>query len=70
MQLIMYINGIPIDSVRVDVTHPAPGYVNLLKAGLEEKNEEIIDLTNQEPEFFIDTVPSRMNDPRKETLRH
>jgi hypothetical protein len=28
---------------------------------MEVKNEEIIDLSNEEPEFFIDTVPSSMN---------
>lgn len=41
-----------------------PGYIEGLKIGLEESNENIIDLSNEELRFFIEPVPSIMNSKR------
>lgn len=62
MDLKMFIEGKLIDSAQVStVKLHIPGYINSLKAELEEKNEDIIDLSNEEPQFFLDAVPSSMN---------
>jgi len=37
------------------------GHLQQLKQELEEKHEDIIDLSRQEPEYVIDGIPSRMN---------
>jgi hypothetical protein len=71
MELIMYVGGIPVDSILVDVNQiHSKSYINLLKLDLEGKNEDIIDLSNQEPQFFMNTIPSRMNDPETNLIRH
>jgi vacuolar-type H+-ATPase subunit D/Vma8 len=63
MQLIMIVDGKPVDSVPLSNNElQSPGWMDQMKATLEEKNEDIIDLSRQEPQFFIDALPSRMND--------
>jgi len=62
MDLKMFIGNELIDTVNINATQlNKPGYVEFLKMEMEEKNEDIIDLSNEEPQFFIDTVPSSMN---------
>lgn len=59
----MFIGNELIDSVRINTAQlNKPGYVEFLKMEIEEKNEEVIDLSNEEPQFFIDAVPSSMNE--------
>ena len=71
MQLIMYIGDRQVDSIPVSINElQTTGYVEMLKGRLEEKNEDILDLTTQEPRFFIDTLPSRMNHPDKLIVIH
>lgn len=63
MDLKMFIGNELIDSVRINTAQlNKPGYVEFLKMEIEEKNEEVIDLSNEEPQFFIDAVPSSMNE--------
>ena len=57
MHLHMYINDVLIDSVEINAS--LLNKVNLLKQQLEEKHNDIIDLSNDEPEFYIDGLPSR-----------
>lgn len=51
------IDVIPINSACLHM----PGYIQFLKMDMEEKHEDIIDLSNEDPKFFIDAVPSSMN---------
>ena len=61
----MFINGELIESKAINILHlNCPGYINCLKMELEDKYEAIIDLSNEEPEFFIDHIPSSMNTNR------
>src|SRR5436305_15066602 len=59
MHLNMYINDVLIDSVEINVS--LLNKLNLLKQQLEEKHLDIIDLSNDEPEYYIDGLPSRVN---------
>jgi len=38
-----------------------PGYINSLKEKLKDDREELLDLTEQKPQFFIDQVPLTLN---------
>ena len=51
------VDSLPINGARLN----QPGYIESLRLEMEEKNEEILDLSNQSPQFFIDSVPSSMN---------
>jgi hypothetical protein len=65
MDLKMYLKNELIDSVKINSTQlNKPGYIGFLKSEMEEKNEDIIDLSNEEPQFFIETIPSSMNTSR------
>ena len=62
MDLKMFISDVLIDTIEINaVQFSKPGYIEFLKIELQEKNEDIIDLSNEEPQFFIDAVPSSMN---------
>jgi hypothetical protein len=61
MHLNMYINDVLIDSIEINIS--LLNKLNLLKQQLEEKHLDIIDLSNDEPEFYIDGLPSRVNMP-------
>jgi hypothetical protein len=62
MDLKMFLNGQLIDTKAIAILRlNSPGYIHLLKMEMEESNEDIIDLSNEEPQFFIDHVPSSMN---------
>ncbi len=56
----MYINGQLIDSVLIQ-----PGQLRqftVLKGRLEEKHQKILErLTDNEPEYFVEGIPSRSN---------
>ena len=65
MDLVMFLGNEFIDSVRVNEHRfHSPGYIASLKIEMEDKNEDIIDLSEEEPQFFIETVPSIMNKSR------
>jgi len=62
MDLKMFIKGELIDMKRINFLKlNSPGYIQSLRMQMEDDNEEIIDLSNEEPQFFIDNVPSSMN---------
>jgi hypothetical protein len=62
MDLKMFIGKELIDEMKVTAAQfNRPGCIQSLRMDMEEKNEDIIDLSNEEPEFFIDAVPSSMN---------
>ena len=61
MHLNMYINDVLIDSIEINIS--LLNKLNLLKQQLEEKHLDIIDLSNDEPEYYIDGLPSRVNLP-------
>lgn len=60
MHLRMYINNELIDSVEIHAS--SIGMINIIQDELEEKHSDIIDISRSEPTFFIDGIPSRMND--------
>ena len=62
MELKMFIAGhlvatLPVDAFRLHV----PGYINHLCEEMQEDHDDLIDLSKEQPQFFIDTLPSRMN---------
>lgn len=62
MQLKMFIAGKLVDATEINAMKlHIPGYIHSLRMEMEETNEDIIDLSHEEPEFFIETVPSSMN---------
>jgi hypothetical protein len=62
MDLKMFLAGQLIDTVRMNTYQlNLPGYIQGLKMEMEERNEDILDLSDEEPTFFIETVPSSMN---------
>jgi hypothetical protein len=62
MELKMFIGENLVDSLPVSRTQLViPGFIRTLKNELEERNAEIIDLTEETPCFFIDTIPSRIH---------
>jgi hypothetical protein len=66
MELQMFIGQHLVDSLPLNLSQMNnPGYIHCLKNELEEKNEDIIDLSVEKPVFFIDSIPSRLN---KETF--
>lgn len=65
MELKMFIGENLIDVAEINLYKiNTPGYINSLKMQLEEDNEEIIDLSEEQPQFFIDHVPSVMNNAK------
>ena len=62
MDLKMFLGNKLIDAVKINAYQlNVPGYVEVLKMEMEEKNEDVLDLSNEEPRFFIEPVPSSMN---------
>lgn len=45
-----------------------PGHIEALKMQMEEENEDILDLSEEQPQFFIETVPSSMNSEKFQRL--
>ena len=65
MDLKMFIGPQLIDVIKINqYQFDKPGYIQFLKTEMEEKNADIIDLRNEEPQFFVDNVPSCMNKAR------
>ena len=66
MELKMFLGEELVDSRRINALKlNTPGYIGLLRIEMEEENESIIDLSNEEPQFFLDNVPSQMNNLKK-----
>ena len=64
----MYISGeliatLPVNGSRLHL----PGYIDELRDELKDDHDDIIDLSKEPPQFFLDTLPSSMNWYRKET---
>lgn len=58
----MFIGNKLIDEMKINAAQlNRPGYIQTLKMEMEDRNEDIIDLSKEEPQFFIDAVPSAMN---------
>jgi hypothetical protein len=58
----MFLDNKLIDSMVINIARfNEPGYINGLRLEMEEKHEDVLDLSNEEPQFFIDSVPSSMN---------
>jgi hypothetical protein len=71
MELKMFIGDILIDSIPISPTYlENRGRLYALQAQLEEKNEDILDLSRIEPSFLIDSVPSRINNQDKGPVRN
>ena len=62
----MFLGEELVDSRRINALKlNTPGYISFLRIEMEEENESIIDLSNEEPQFFLDNVPSQMNNFKK-----
>jgi hypothetical protein len=58
----MYLQGNEIDALSIHPQQPIkPSDLTFYKMKLEERNEDIIDLSEEEPQFALDHIPSRMN---------
>ena len=63
----MFIGGVLIDTTSINAARiNSPGYIQFLKNELEEKNEDILEAATDEPEYYVDNVPSRMNSIHKD----
>lgn len=66
MELTMFLGNELIDRISLNekkIGHP--GYIERLRMDMEEKNEDILDLSSENPQFFIENMPSSMNATRK-----
>jgi hypothetical protein len=62
MELIMFLGNTPIDRIPIDAKKiSSPGHIAHLKMEMQQRNEDIIDTSTEEPQFFIENVPSSMN---------
>ena len=63
----MFIKGELIDTRTINILklNSSASYIHSLKMEMEESNEDVIDLSNEEPQFFIDRVPSSMNGTKR-----
>ncbi|MBD0297699.1 MAG: hypothetical protein M3342_14250 [Bacteroidota bacterium] len=62
MDLMMFIDGNHISSITINPLRiKTPGYLTCLKQELLEQNSEIVEASTEEPQFFVDGVPSSMN---------
>lgn len=57
----MFLNSQLIESVPILASKINSGYLESIRMDLEEKHEEIIDLSQEEPQYCIDNIPSAMN---------
>ena len=65
MQLKMFIGEKLIDVAEINLNKvSSPGYIHSLKMQLEADNEEVLDLSEEQPQYFIDHVPSLMNNTK------
>jgi len=62
MHLHMYINGELIDSVEINASLLQK--VKILQLQMEEKHNKILENSSSEPTYFIDGMPSRMNESK------
>lgn len=62
MKLDMFLDNKLIDSMVINIARfNEPGYIDGLRLEMEEKHEDVLDLSTEEAQFFIDSVPSSMN---------
>jgi hypothetical protein len=60
MELKMFIRNKMIDSIGINPTELGiPSYLYKLQLRLEERNEEILEMSEEEPEFFMEGIPSK-----------
>lgn len=65
MDLKMFLGNKLVDTTKINIhLFNTPGYIEHLKIDMKDKNDDIIDLSNEEPRFFIEPVPSLMNSKR------
>lgn len=62
MHLIMYLNGELIDSI--EINNSLLQKIKILQQELEEKHSQILDLSTCEPTFFLEGMPSGMNEDK------
>ncbi len=60
MHLNMYINDRLIDSIQINSELITK--IRIFQAQLEDKHSEILDLYNEDPVYFIEGYPSRINE--------
>jgi hypothetical protein len=66
MEFKMFLGETLVDVKKINALKlNSPGYIDSLRIEMEEKNEEVIDLSREEPKFCIDTLPSIMNTNKK-----
>jgi hypothetical protein len=64
MHLNMYINDQLIESFEITASNIHK--LKIIQADLESRHSDILDLSKFEPVFFLDGLPSRINDINKE----
>jgi hypothetical protein len=66
MQLEMFLGNDLVATSQINfIRLGTPGYINQLKMEMEDKYEDVIDLSGKEPDFVIDSFPSSMNGYQK-----
>ncbi|MGN6399675.1 MAG: hypothetical protein ACTHMD_04420 [Flavisolibacter sp.] len=60
MELQMYLNGKLVDSVTINAAHLR--VLHAVQQKMEDKHSEILELANEEPQFYVEGIGSKMND--------
>ena len=55
----MYLNGKLVDSVTINDSHLR--VLRAVQQKMEDKHSEILELANEEPQFYIEGIGSKMN---------
>jgi len=59
MELQMFLNGKLVDSVTINASHLRA--LRAVQQKMEDKHSEILDLSNEDPQFYIEGIASKMN---------
>lgn len=61
MELQMFLNGKLVDAVIINASHLR--VLHALQQKMEDKHSDMLDLSNEEPQFYIEGISSKMNTP-------
>lgn len=60
MELQMFLNGKLVDSVTINDSHLR--VLRAVQQRMEDKHSEILELADEDPQFYVEGIGSKMND--------
>ena len=60
MELQMFLNGRLVDSVTINDSHLR--VLRAVQQRMEDKHSEILELADEDPQFYVEGIGSKMND--------